>query len=470
MSLSNFRESQIFELISEAAEEVGQPAYVVGGYVRDYYLDRLDTNNELDIDFVTVGSGITLAQRVAKKLNTKQIAVYRNFGTAKVNHAQYDLEFVGARKESYNRASRKPVVENGSLRDDQERRDFTINAMSWSLNKENYLDLIDPFNGMQDLSDKIIRTPLDPQKTFDDDPLRMMRAIRFATQLNFQIEQKTFDAIKNMAERIEIVSKERIVAELNKMVMAKVPSKGFSLLFFTGLLHHIFPEMVELHGVKEVDGIRHKDNFWHTLQVLDNVSQTSDNLWLRWAAIMHDIAKPPTQRFSKEHGWTFHGHDALGASMAKRIFRKMGLPLDARLQYVQKLVRLHLRPIALANEEVTDSAIRRLVFEAGDEFEDLMKLCRADITSKNDAKVARYLRNFDHVEERVKEVEEKDHIRNFQPPLDGIEIMKLLNLSPGRTVGNIKNDIQNAILDGVIPNTKEAALEYLHQIKDNYLS
>lgn len=465
----NTEHTFIFETISEAAFEAGQPVYVVGGYVRDYYLKRLDAAEEPDIDFVTVGSGIKLAREVASKLKTKQIAVFKNFGTAQVKWKNYELEFVGARKESYNRQSRKPVVENGTLRDDQERRDFTINALSWSLNKDSMYDLVDPFKGLNDLKNKVIRTPLEPEKTFDDDPLRMMRAVRFATQLDFEIEKMTLDAIKNMAHRMDIISNERILSELNKIILSPVPSKGFSLLFETGLLKHIFPELVDLHGVKEVNGVRHKDNFWHTLKVLDNVAEKSDNLWLRWAAIMHDIAKPATQRFSPEHGWTFHGHDGLGAAMTKRIFRKMGLPLDHRLKYVQKLVRLHLRPIALANEEVTDSAVRRLTFEAGNDFEDLMTLCRADITSKNDNKVKRYLRNFDEVEEKVRIVDEKDRLRNFQPPIDGREIMEMYNLTPGPAVGNIKDRIQDAILDGEIENTREAALAFMDKIKDEYL-
>ncbi len=465
----NTEHTFIFETISEAAFEAGQPVYVVGGYVRDYYLKRLDAAEEPDIDFVTVGSGIKLAREVASKLKTKQIAVFKNFGTAQVKWKNYELEFVGARKESYNRQSRKPVVENGTLRDDQERRDFTINALSWSLNKDSMYDLVDPFEGLNDLKNKVIKTPLEPEKTFNDDPLRMMRAVRFATQLDFEIEKTTLDAIKNMAHRMDIISNERIVSELNKIILSPVPSKGFSLLFETGLLKHIFPELVDLHGVKEVNGVRHKDNFWHTLKVLDNVAEKSDNLWLRWAAIMHDIAKPATQRFSPEHGWTFHGHDGLGAAMTKRIFRKMGLPLDHRLKYVQKLVRLHLRPIALANEEVTDSAVRRLTFEAGNDFEDLMALCRADITSKNDNKVKRYLRNFDEVEEKVRIVDEKDRLRNFQPPIDGREIMEMYNLTPGPAVGNIKDRIQDAILDGEIENTREAALAFMDKIKDEYL-
>lgn len=460
---------EIFRAISDSAHQIHQPVFVIGGFVRDAILGRLDESGETDLDFVTVGSGIKLAKVVAEKLGTNQIAVFRNFGTAQVRFGEHDLEFVGARKESYDRGSRKPVVENGSLKDDQDRRDFTINAMSWSLNTENFLELIDPFDGMGDIKRKLIKTPLEPEKTFDDDPLRMLRAIRFATQLDFNIDGTTLEAIRNMAQRIEIISKERIITEINKIVMAPEPSNGFALLFNTGLLHLFFPEMAALQGVKDVDGVRHKDNFWHTLQVLDNVAKTSDNLWLRWAAIMHDIAKPATQRFSPQHGWTFHGHDAIGANMTKSIFARLGLPLDHRMKYVRKLVRLHLRPIALANEVVTDSAIRRLAFEAGDDFEDLMLLCRADITSKNDKKVQRYLRNFDMVEEKVHEVNEKDRLRNFQPPVTGIEIMEAFKLKPGPVVGKIKDRIQNAILEGQIPNDKDAALEFMFKIKDDYL-
>ncbi|WP_408625767.1 CCA tRNA nucleotidyltransferase [Cyclonatronum proteinivorum] len=456
-------QEHIFTVIAEAGVRCNQPVYVIGGFVRDYYLKRRDAQKEADIDFVTVGSGIDLALETARLLNTRQVSVFRNFGTAHIRYGNFDLEFVGARRESYDRSSRKPFVENGSLQDDQKRRDFTINAMSWSLSKGNWLDLIDPFGGMKDLEAGIIRTPLEPAQTYSDDPLRMMRAVRFAAQLQFHIEQESYDAITAMARRLEIISKERILEELNKIILAPVPSRGFKLLFHTGLLGQFSPEMIALHGVKEVDGVRHKDNFWHTLQVLDNISEHTDSLWLRWAAIMHDIGKPPTQRFSKEHGWTFHGHDAVGAAMTKRIFRRLGLPMDERLRYVQKLVRLHLRPIALANNEVSDSAVRRLIFEAGNDIDDLMTLCRADITSKNDEKVQRYLRNFDHVEELVKIVEEKDQLRNFQPPVDGLEIMEKLGLKPGPAVGEIKDAITNAILDGEIPNEREAALAFMYK-------
>jgi poly(A) polymerase len=463
------KHSSIFKIVSKAASALKQPAYVVGGYVRDYYLGRLRDQARTDIDFVTIGSGIDLAAAVGAELKAKQISTFRQFGTAHISHKGMDLEFVGARKESYSRESRKPVVEDGTMEDDQRRRDFTINAMSWSLNEQNYGELLDPFGGLTDLESKTIRTPVDPGLTFNDDPLRMMRAARFAAQLDFDIEEKTLAAIKEMAERIGIVSKERVIDELNKIVLSPVPSKGFSILFETGLLSHIFPELVELHGVKEVEGVRHKDNFWHTLQVLDNISLVSANLWLRWAAIMHDIGKPATQRFSEELGWTFHGHDAVGANMTRRIFRRLGLPLDMRMKYVQKLVKLHLRPIALVNEEVTDSAIRRLLVDAGDDIEDLMMLCRADITSKNERKVKQFLDNFDRVEQRIREVDEKDKLRNWKPPIGGQEIMEMFSLKPGPGVGKIKNAIEAAILEGEIPNTAEAAKEYAHKIKDEVL-
>lgn len=464
------KHNNVFEVISRAGEAVGQQVYVVGGYVRDFYLDRTKEDQDLDIDFVTVGSGIKLARKVADMLGTDRLSVFKQFGTAHISYDNMDLEFVGARKESYRRNSRKPIVEDGSLRDDQLRRDFTINALSWSLNRENYGQLMDPFGGIQDLKKRLIRTPVDPLTTFDDDPLRMMRAIRFATQLQFDIEGETYRAIEKMADRIDIISKERIVEELNKIVMAPKPSTGFAHLFKTGLLHHFFPEMVKLHGVREVQGIRHKDNFWHTLKVLDNVAGMGGDLWLRWAAIMHDIAKPATQKFVKGTGWTFHGHDALGAQWVKRIFRRLGLPLDERMRYVRKLVRLHLRPIALVSDEVTDSAVRRLIYEAGDDIDDLMTLCRADITSKNDYKVKQYNRNFDYVEQKIKEVEKKDRMRQWKNPISGDEIMEALDISPGPAVGDIKDAIREAILDGEIPNEHDAAFDYMMRIKDEYIS
>lgn len=462
------RHKKVFEVISRAGEAVGQQVYVVGGYVRDFYLGRTK-EEDLDIDFVTVGSGIKLARKVAEMLGTDRLSVFKQFGTAHISYDNMDLEFVGARKESYRRNSRKPIVEDGSLRDDQLRRDFTINALSWSLNRENYGQLMDPFGGIQDLKKRLVRTPVDPLTTFEDDPLRMMRAIRFSTQLQFDIEEQTYRAIEKMAERIDIISKERIVEELNKIVMAPKPSIGFAHLFKTGLLHHFFPEMVKLHGVREVQGVRHKDNFWHTLEVLDNVAGMGGDLWLRWAALMHDIAKPATQKFVRGTGWTFHGHDALGAQWVKRIFRRLGLPLDERMRYVRKLVRLHLRPIALVSDEVTDSAVRRLIYEAGDDIDDLMTLCRADITSKNDYKVEQYNRNFDYVEQKIEEVEEKDRMRQWKNPVGGDEIMEALDISPGPVVGEIKDAIREAILDGEIPNEHDAAFDYMMRIKDEYI-
>ncbi|MEX0771067.1 MAG: HD domain-containing protein [Balneolaceae bacterium] len=460
----------IFKQIGEAAASIEQEVYVIGGYVRDYYLGRLESNGVIDIDFVTVGSGVKLAKKVAKKLEKSQLSVFKQFGTAQIKYEDLDLEFVGARKESYRRNSRKPVVENGTLEDDQLRRDLTINALSWSLNPDTYGLLIDPFKGIQDLKKKIIRTPIDPYQTFDDDPLRMMRAVRFATQLQFTIEEKSFHAISKMAPRLEIISKERILEELNKIIMSQRPSLGFELLMKTGLLEQFLSELVKLKGVDEVKGIRHKDNFWHTLKVLDNTAEMSDNLWLRWAAILHDIAKPPTKRFVKGVGWTFHGHDALGAKWVPKIFRRLGLPMDDRMKYVQKLVRLHLRPIALASEEVTDSAIRRLIYEAGDDIDDLMTLCRADITSKNEAKVQQYLSNFDGVEKKIADVEKKDRIRKWKNPVSGDEIMDALQIKPGPVVGEIKDAIRDAILDGIIPNEHEEAYNYMLKIADEFLN
>lgn len=456
----------LFTVIKESGEAVGQPVFVIGGYVRDYYLNRTRINT--DLDFVTVGSGIKLAKEVAHRLTPSDLSVFKRFGTAQVKYNEIELEFVGARKESYHSDSRKPIVEDGTLRDDQLRRDFTINALSWSLNADSYGELQDPFNGLKDLENKMIRTPVDPLSTFDDDPLRMMRAVRFASQLNFDIAPETTSAIKEMAPRLEIISKERIIDEVNKIVLSNKPSYGFALLFQLDLLKEFFPEMVKLYGVKEVKGVRHKDNFWHTLKVLDNTAENTDNLWLRWAAIMHDIAKPATQRFDERAGWTFHGHEALGAKWTKGIFRRLGLPLDERMRYVRKLVRLHLRPIALVDEEVSDSAIRRLIFEAGDDIDDLMLLCRADITSKNEHKRKRYLKNFDLVEQKIKEVEEKDRIRNWQPPVGGGEIMKAFDLEPGRIIGDIKSEIEEAILDGKIPNDHDAAYEYMLSLAPKY--
>jgi putative nucleotidyltransferase with HDIG domain len=451
----------VFKAIADAGSALGVETYVVGGFVRDLLLNRPCK----DIDFVCVGSGIALAEAGAKNLSPNiHVNFFKNFGTAQFRYEEYDLEFVGARKESYNRDSRKPIVEEGTLEDDQNRRDFTINAMAISLNKQNYGELIAPFNGLGDLDTGVIRTPLDPDITFSDDPLRMMRAIRFATQLNFYIDPITLQAISRNKERIKIISQERITDELNKIVLAKKPSVGFRLLEETGLLALILPEMQKLKGVQTVEDKSHKDNFYHTLQVLDNITFATNDLWLRWAAILHDIAKPATKRFEEGTGWTFHGHEVVGSKWVPRIFRNLKLPMGGEMKFVQKMVYLHLRPIALTKEEITDSALRRLLFEAGDDIESLMKLCEADITSKNKAKVNRYLQRFETVRQKLKDVEERDQLRNFQPPVSGELIMQTFGIAPSREVGIIKDRIKDAILEGDIRNDYEEAHAMMLQL------
>ncbi|MBN2631998.1 MAG: HD domain-containing protein [Bacteroidales bacterium] len=446
----------IFRVLSEVVTAENVQAFVIGGWVRDCILKR--EHDEKDIDIVVLGNGIDIAGKVAHRIDRRlKVNIFKNFGTAMFRFRNYEIEFVGARRESYSRDSRKPVVENGTLQDDQERRDFTINALAISLNAETFGQFVDPFNGMKDLEMKIIRTPLSPDTTFSDDPLRMMRAIRFATQLNFTIEPSTFSSLASNAERIRIVSKERIVTELNKIIMCDQPSRGFILLEKSGLLSLIFPELDRLKGVDKKEGKAHKDNFLHSIKVLDNVAGKSDNLWLRWAALLHDIAKPATKKYIPGTGWSFHGHEFIGSKMIPDIFRRMKLPLNDRMKYVQKLVDLHLRPIVLSQEEVTDSAVRRLLFEAGDDIDDLMTLCEADITSKNEARKKQHLQNFRYVRKKLKEIEEKDAIRNFQPPVDGTEIIETFGIKPGREVGIIKNAIREAILEGIIPNEHEAA-------------
>lgn len=464
MNLKNYLKHPIFSLVQASADETGVDAYVVGGYVRDILLQRPST----DIDFVTVGSGIALAKHVAKKIGPHcEVVVFKNFGTAMLHFffedQNWQIEFVGARKESYRSNSRKPVVEDGTMEDDLKRRDFRINAMAVCVNDKRFGELTDPFNGLNDLKNGILCTPLDPDKTFSDDPLRMLRAIRFATQLNFSIAHESFNAIRCNAKRIEIISKERISEELNKILLAKTPSIGFKLLFQCGLLDLIFPEFSRLQGIEYVGSQGHKDIFYHTLEVLDKVATKSDNLWLRWAALLHDIGKPATKRFDEKIGWTFHGHEVRGAKMVPGIFRKFCLPMNDKKDYVQKLVLLHLRPIILAEDIVTDSAVRRLLFDAGNDVDDLMLLCEADVTSKNLFKVRKYLSNFQIVRKKLVELEEKDRIRNFQPPVSGEDIMYIMNIPPSKTIGDIKTVIKDAILDGIIRNDRAEALEMVYK-------
>jgi len=448
----------IFRTIAQAATNLGLESYVIGGFVRDYILERGDAK---DIDIVAVGSGIELAKEVSNILPGKpKVSIFKTYGTAMLKTGGIEIEFVGARKESYNEDSRNPAVENGTLEDDQNRRDFTINALALSLNEGNFGDLLDPFQGVEDLQRKIIKTPLEPDVTYSDDPLRMLRAIRFATQLNFIIDSESLESITRNADRIKIISKERIVDEINKILLAEVPSKGFALLHKTKLLPHIFPELVALEGIDEKEGQRHKDNFWHTLEVVDNIALRTDDLWLRWAALLHDIGKAPTKRFDKKVGWTFHAHEFVGSKMVFKLFKRLKMPLNDKMKFVQKMVLMSSRPIVLASE-VTDSAVRRLVFDAGDYVEDLMTLCEADITTKNPKKFRKYHANFQLVRDKIVEVEERDHVRNFQPPVSGEEIMKTFNLRPSREIGIIKDAIKEAILEGEIPNEYEAAKTFM---------
>lgn len=458
----NYKEAlkhPLFKIVSQAAQELNIDAYVIGGYVRDYILER---DSKKDIDIVAIGSGIALAKQVSKLLpNNPKVQVFKTYGTAMLRYEDIEVEFVGARKESYQEHSRNPIVEDGTLEDDQNRRDFTINALAIGLNNKNYGNLLDPFNGLKDLENKVIKTPLEPGITYSDDPLRMMRAIRFANQLNFRIEESSFNSIKEKAKRIKIISRERIADELHKIMMCDQPSIGLNLLFRTKLIHQFLPEVVDLQGVEEVEGQLHKDNFYHTLEVVDNISKTTDNIWLRYAALFHDIGKPVTKKFEPEIGWTFHAHEFVGSKMIPRIFKAMKMPLNDKMKYVQKIVRLSSRPIALVNDVVTDSAVRRLLFDAGEDADDLMLLCDADVTTKNPKRKKKYLKNFQEVRQRMKEVEEKDKVRNWQPPISGETIMKTFGLSPCKEVGQIKTAIREAILEGEIKNNEDEAFEFM---------
>lgn len=469
MKLEKAVNHKVFELIGDAASELNQQTFVVGGYVRDFLLKR---GQKKDIDFVTVGSGIELAKKAHSKMkDATKLTVYKRFGTAMFKWQGIELEFVGARKESYSEDSRKPFVEDGTLDDDQKRRDFTINALAISVNPENFGQLVDPFDGIGDLKNKIIRTPLDPDVTYSDDPLRMMRAIRFAAQLGFEIEKNSFDSILKNSKRIEIVSKERVMDEFQKIMMTDKPSVGLKLLDDAGLMKFILPELVALKGIEEIEGQTHKDNFYHTLEVVDNISENTDNVWLRWAALLHDIGKAPTKRYDKKIGWTFHTHEFVGSKMVYSLFKRLKLPMGQPMKYVQKIVMLSSRPIALIDENVTDSALRRLLYDAGDDFEDLFVLCKADITTKNEKKQKRFKKNFILVEQKIREVEERDRIRNFQPPVSGEEIMNIFGLAPGKEIGIIKNAIKEAILEGEIKNDRESALNYMFELgKKLYLT
>lgn len=458
INLTQNKNFKLFKIISKVAQENNQTVYIVGGYVRDLLMQR---KAPTDIDFVTEQSGIELAKAVGKELGDLKVSVFKTYGTAMIKYQDLDLEFVGARKESYSEDSRKPAVETGTLEDDQKRRDFTVNALAISLNAENFGELIDPFNGREDMQNKILRTPLEPAQTYSDDPLRMMRAIRFASVLHFEIEKNSLEAIKQEAERIKIVSMERIMVEFNKIMLSEKPSVGLKLMEETTLLEKIIPELTALKGIEEVEGQTHKDNFWHTLEVVDNISKNTDNLWLRWAALLHDIGKAPTKKFVEKIGWTFHGHEFLGSKMVRNLFTRLKLPLGTDMKYVQKMVKLSSRPIALIDDGTSDSALRRLLFDAGEDLEDLFTLCKADITTKNASKQEKFKKNFEYVAKKIKEVEEKDHVRNFQPPISGEEIMEMFSLKPGREIGILKEKVKEAILEGIIANDKDEARNFV---------